>query len=910
MTEDPGAGTIAFLQRSLQANNSTDSTEEAASYNDGSVLRDTFTVYGSILLVIFIAFCWLRRKYPRAYNVRNWVEDIKTPLAKDQFGFFSWIWEISTITEDEIMDECGLDALCFVRILSMGYRISLMGVFNAIWLMPVYATADVSDDTRGIVDRIVEVSIAHVPASSPRLVATALAAWIVFGYTMYLILQEFEWFIDKRHKFLAKPRPQNYTVYVRNIPIEYRTDSGLEDFFRQCFQYESVLEANVRLRTPNLAKLVAQRSVLIANLEHAIAIEDITGEAPQRSASLKSSLMIMGGEKVNAIEAFAEELKALNADIKARIEELETKKSSQLFMQDVEQQSLATLGPSVAGRGDSMYGAGDNVNAEECASLTPSALAVAPRPNGYGTEISNVETAIYNDVIVEEEDDDGDLSTLASRQNVTNHSSSSKSILDAKKSIKQSVHLFKKAANAVKDSAVAVGENAAHMLQTNADGESYEAGFLTFTNLRTAQAALQMLHHSKPFSIEVQEAPDPQDVFWFNVGRTHKELQMGNLLSLAATTALCLLWTIPMSFIASLSTIDALRSEFDFIDSLLDDAPFLVPVFEIGAPLLVVVVNALLPVILQVFSMMEGPVSGAVVEASLFSKLAAFMIIQTFFVSAISGGLMQQLSEMINDYTLIIDLLATSLPAQATYFIQIIFVTTVFSCGMEILRVIPVIKAALRKCIGPRLTKRERQKAFMGLQPLGDPLDFEFADFSSNMVLYFVVLLVYSVISPITNFVVAFCFVYMGSIFRHQFIYIYPARSDSGGKMWINFIRVLVSCMFIGEVTIMGLLGLKKAASAVPLMVPLIVTTILFSTYINQQHFRVTENLPSRECIKHDLRNGPLFNMNLLKNAYLQPEMQVKEAFPEVSTDRELSLGLHTEDEGQYLTPEPSENGK
>jgi hypothetical protein len=33
-------------------------------------------------------------------------------------------------------------------------------------------------------------------------------------------------------------------------------------------------------------------------------------------------------------------------------------------------------------------------------------------------------------------------------------------------------------------------------------------------------------------------------------------------------------------------------------------------------------------------------------------------------------------------------------------------------------------------------------------------------------------------------------------------------------------------------------------------------------------------------------------------------------AFPEVSTDRELSLGLHTEDEGQYLTPEPSENGK
>lgn len=120
---------------------------------------------------------------------------------------------------------------------------------------------------------------------------------------------------------------------------------------------------------------------------------------------------------------------------------------------------------------------------------------------------------------------------------------------------------------------------------------------------------------------------------------------MGNLISLALTTLLCLLWTIPMSFIASLSSVEGLREELEFVDDMLDSFPFLISVFEIAAPLFVVVANSLLPVILEAITLFEGPISGAVVEASLFSKLAAFMIIQTFFVSAVSGSLIDVSTE-------------------------------------------------------------------------------------------------------------------------------------------------------------------------------------------------------------------------------------------------------------------------
>jgi len=126
-----------------------------------------------------------------------------------------------------------------------------------------------------------------------------------------------------------------------------------------------------------------------------------------------------------------------------------------------------------------------------------------------------------------------------------------------------------------------------------------------------------------------------------NVGRTHQNLQVGQWLSLAGTIALCLLWTIPITFFASLSSVQALSDKVPFIAKLIDRLPFLAPVLEVIAPLLVKIVNALLPALVTVLTLCEGPVSSSVVEASNFSKLAAFMIIQTFFVSAVSGSLLQ-----------------------------------------------------------------------------------------------------------------------------------------------------------------------------------------------------------------------------------------------------------------------------
>jgi len=108
-----------------------------------------------------------------------------------------------TITDDELLQEAGMDALCFLRTLRMGYRLCMLGIFNSLWLFPMYATAKEAGDTADVTDPVQRLTIAHVPAGSSRLVGTTLAAYMLFVTCMYLILQELQWFTGKCHDSVA-----------------------------------------------------------------------------------------------------------------------------------------------------------------------------------------------------------------------------------------------------------------------------------------------------------------------------------------------------------------------------------------------------------------------------------------------------------------------------------------------------------------------------------------------------------------------------------------------------------------------------------------------------------------------------------------------------------------------------------
>jgi hypothetical protein len=349
-----------------------------------------------------------------------------------------------------------------------------------------------------------------------------------------------------------------------------------------------------------------------------------------------------------------------------------------------------------------------------------------------------------------------------------------------KLSTKVAVHGLMKAHHEFSENAAAL----APILRIGGEGEPRPAGFVTFKDRYTTQAALQMLQHPSSKSMLVEEAPTPSEVFWRNVGLPDKARRTGGLLSFAATVTLCLFWSFPVAFISSLTAVNSLKINLPRLGDMIEKSPALEMFLALLAPLLLLCLNeAVLPVILKWFAQWEGHISSPRLEASLFRKLSAFQIIQTFFISTISGSLTSELANMIDNPEKIVQLLANTLPTQSSYFIQLMFVFTFFFHGLELLRVTPLGYALIRRFVGPNLTAKERQKKWKGLYSLEEPPSFWHAETFSQIVLFYVVFFVYSTMSPITSVFLAGCFVIL----------------ESG--MWTRFRLRFLNCLCFHEIS-------------------------------------------------------------------------------------------------------------
>jgi hypothetical protein len=217
---------------------------------------------------------------------------------------------------------------------------------------------------------------------------------------------------------------------------------------------------------------------------------------------------------------------------------------------------------------------------------------------------------------------------------------------------------------------------------------------------------------------------------------------------------------------------------------------------------------------------------------------------------------------------------------QSSYFIQIVLVFTFFVQGLELLRVTPLSMALVRRFVGPKLTVKERRKSWRFLQSLEDPAPFFHAEVFAQLVLFYVVFFVYSSIAPIACLFLCMAFLICESGYRYHFIHNHKISTDSGGKIWVGFIRVFMASMLIGQLTLIGFLILKKAVYAIPALAPMLVLTILYMVLVSPRKLHASNHLPTIQCVELD-RAEENSNVDFLLGKYLQPALQQKRLYPD-----------------------------
>mmetsp|Transcript_28907 Transcript_28907/g.42598 ORF Transcript_28907/g.42598 Transcript_28907/m.42598 type:complete len:654 (-) Transcript_28907:206-2167(-) len=638
---------------------------------------------------------------------------------------------------------------------------------------------------------------------------------------MFLLLKEFNWFTKYRHEFLSRAQPDNYTVFVDGIPPEYRTDESLLAYFHEVYP-DDVSEARVVLNLSKLEGHVAKRAKIVTKLEHAINVLNATGQRPTHIANKSSRCG--KSEEVDSIETYTEQLREHNEQISRMITVVEESANGPTGNQVASSSNIAPENRSVES-------VSVNSNIEDGDKKMPATSEGGEEKKGTIASLSNVPLNISTGIT----------------EGLTAVTHATKTLIGSE------------------------------------EGTPKGAAFVTFASLRARASALQMLHHEKPFAMTIREAPLPKDIFWPNVGLPHTKQQLSWLAGFSLTTVLCIFWAVVVTFIASLASVETLKQEIPFLRRWIESVPFLQDLFAQLAPLLLVIANGpILSFLLMKFSAMEGWISVGKLNISLFTKLCIFNIVHTFFILVISGSIFGSIGAIVNNPSLIVNELATTIPSEASFFMQYFLVRSFLNCGMELLRVFHVLHAYIRTKVGPNLTEKEKNTTWGWFAPLSDPGTFGHAGALADLLLVFLVLFVYGVISPFMSFILLLVFAIHGMVHRHHFIYIYPMSNDSGGLLWVQAVKVIIICLFIAEITLFGVLGLKKKAAAVILMIPLLAITILFTIYIGQQHFVVTKYLPSISAIKKDKENiANNVDNGFLRGQYNHPALQDKHLLPD-----------------------------
>eukprot|EP00047_Mylnosiga_fluctuans_P021995 m.111903 g.111903 ORF g.111903 m.111903 type:complete len:645 (-) comp9099_c0_seq3:778-2712(-) len=235
------------------------------------------------------------------------------------------------------------------------------------------------------------------------------------------------------------------------------------------------------------------------------------------------------------------------------------------------------------------------------------------------------------------------------------------------------------------------------------------SAFVTFRRVSTAVSAAQTLMSSTPMTWTVTAAPEPRDVHWDNCKMAFHNRSIRTTLFNIATFALVLFWIIPVAFVASLTTLEALSASLPFLEPIVNaNAVFKAFLQGFLPTLALLIFMALLPTILTAFSSAQGLPSISEINFSMMTKYYWFQVVNVFFVSLIAGSAFNAISDIISSPFSVFSLLSEAIPKTGAFFVNYIMLQAFGSHTGDLARLVPLI---LHKIKWKLLAKSEAEKA-------------------------------------------------------------------------------------------------------------------------------------------------------------------------------------------------------
>ncbi|PIN00215.1 hypothetical protein CDL12_27283 [Handroanthus impetiginosus] len=394
------------------------------------------------------------------------------------------------------------------------------------------------------------------------------------------------------------------------------------------------------------------------------------------------------------------------------------------------------------------------------------------------------------------------------------------------------------------------------------------AAFVSFNSRWGAAVCAQTQQSKNPTLWLTNWAPEPRDIYWKNLAIPFVSLSIRKLVISISVFALVFFYMIPIAFVQSLANLEGLERVAPFLRPLIEWS-FVKSFLQGFLPgLALKIFLYFLPAILMILSKIEGHVALSVLERRTAAKYYYFMLVNVFLGSIVTGTAFQQLHAFLHQSaTQIPRNIGVSIPMKATFFITYIMVDGWAGIAVEILRLKSLVIFHLKNMFIVK-TERDLEKAM-------DPGGVEFPETLPSLQLYFLLGLVYMVVTPILLPFILVFFALAYFVYRHQVINVYNQQYESAAAFWPHVHSRIIASLLISQLLLMGLLSTKKAANSTPLLVVLPVLTLTFHKYCKTRFEPAFRKYPLEEAMSKDTQDrasgSDVDLKSYLADAYLHP---------------------------------------
>lgn len=358
------------------------------------------------------------------------------------------------------------------------------------------------------------------------------------------------------------------------------------------------------------------------------------------------------------------------------------------------------------------------------------------------------------------------------------------------------------------------------------------SALVTFRRIATATAVVQSLFSTIRYTWTVTAAPEARDVHWRNVRLSYHMRTLRGWLVHATMAVLVVFWAVPVTAVASLTTLDRVTAVLPFLRSIVDSNQAIRAFLEGVLPTLALVLfMAILPYLLHVFATFQGFPSHSDICFSVMRKLFYFQVVNVFFVSLIAGTVFTAINDLASSPESVLTLLGEAVPRTGVFFTNYVMLRAFSLYPGNLARVFDLLLYKIR------MKWFSRTPAARAAAAEADA--FEYHSSLPTDLLIILIGLTYATVAPL---MLPFTVAYFGNAFivnRYNMLYVHSRKFETGGLFLPNLFDRIMAAVLIYELTMVGILSLKQAVLQVPLLIPLIVYTLHFWVSRNRTYRRI-----------------------------------------------------------------------